>query len=294
MINTKIAVVQMQAIIGDIDRNLHKIADYCIKASQENVSIICFPELSIHGYSRERAHEFAEVIPGFSSQYLVKVAIENNITIIAGFIEKAHKSLPYITQIIVFPDGKIKKYRKTHLGGLEKKYFSSGDNLPVFEANYNKFAIEICWDLHFPEVSTILSLNGAEIIFAPHASPDTGIDRKAIWLKYLPARAYDNTVYIAACNLVGYDGEKQDMCGGALILDPKGNVIAEAFNGKEEMLIAELDAELINKVRQKESKSMRHIFYLESRRPELYGEIVGSELIVDDLQLTAEKNKDWF
>lgn len=270
----RIAVAQVQCEIGRIDHNLNKISGFVHEAAEKSVDIICFPELCVQGYNRGKAHLNAEIIPGDSSLKISKLARENNITVLAGMAEKSDSDKPYITHLAAFPDGSLQKYRKTHLGKSELPYFAAGDEFPVFSTDKVNFGIEICWDLHFPEVTAILSLNGAEVIFAPHASPTIVGDRKDIWLKYLSARAYDNTVFVAACNLVGCNEEKQCFCGGALVIDPKGNVIAEAFNDREELLIADLDATLINTIRQREGKSMRNSFYLDARRPELYGELL--------------------
>jgi predicted amidohydrolase len=259
---------------GNINNNIKKINDYTRQAVEKGVDIICFPELCIQGYHREKSPLLAEPVPGQSSEIIRRLAVQEGITILAGLAEQSGTDRPYIAQLVAVPDGNLAVYRKTHLGKSEKPYFSPGDKLPVFKCGKASFGVEICWDLHFPEVSTILSLQGAEIIFAPHASPTIVGDRKNIWLKYLAARAYDNTVFLAACNLVGGDGTGQSFCGGALVIDPKGNIVAEDFNGGESLLVADLDPTLLNTIRRRKSDSMRHIFYLGGRRPELYGELL--------------------
>lgn len=273
MENLRIALVQMESRLGDITANLSKIRDFIQAARCKGVEIICFPELSLPGYHRNSKLVPAEPIPGPSSVAISQMARDAQMTVLAGIAEKSGTDNPYITQLVAFPDGTMKTYRKTHLGKSEQPYYTPGNDLPVFQGRKAPFAVQICWDLHFPEVTTILSLKGAEIIFAPHASPTIVGDRKEIWLKYLSARAYDNTVFVAACNLIG-GNEQQSFCGGALVIDPKGNVLAEAFHNKEEMLIADLDSTVINTIRGQQSGSMRNSFYLASRRPELYRELV--------------------
>jgi len=270
----RIALVQMQAKVGYTENNLKKMAAFVEEAWAKNVDIICFPELAVQGYTREKAAKLAEDIPGVSTSFLKSLAVEKNIIILAGIIEKSLTAKPYITQLVCYPDRNIAKYRKTHLGISEKPYFSAGGKLPVFKSEKAEFAVQICWDLHFPEVSTILSLKGAELIFAPHASPTMVGDRKELWLKYLKARAYDNSVFLASCNLIGENGIGSEFCGGCLVLDPKGNIIGEDFNNQENMLIVDLPEEQINKIRNEERKSMRHSFYLQYRRPELYEDLL--------------------
>ncbi|MEG6614997.1 nitrilase family protein [Peptococcaceae bacterium 1198_IL3148] len=275
MQTTKIALVQMNSLVEQTELNLQKIAQYTKRAAAQKVAIICFPELAVVGYSREKAALYQESIPGDSSAYLSELARRYNIVILTGIAEKsAVPTKPYITHLVIFPDGRVEKYRKTHLGSSEKPYFTAGNQLSTFATESAQFGVQICWDLHFPEVSTIMSLEGAEIIFAPHASPCIAGDRKAMWLKYLTARAYDNTVYVATCNLVGDNGYGHQFSGGAMVIDPKGNVIAEDFNNQESMLVVNLDAEAINKIRYQKATTMKNIFYLQVRRPELYKKLI--------------------
>jgi len=275
MENVRIALVQMQAIVGETERNLGVMQKFIAESKTKDAKIICFPELAVQGYTRELARELAEDIPGPTSEKLVVLARESNITIITGIIEKSPGSMkPYITQLILTNRGEIFQYRKTHLGLSEEPFFTPGNELPVFKTPEVNFAVQICWDLHFPEVSTIYSLHGAEIIFAPHASPTIVGDRKEIWLRYLTARAYDNSVFVAGCNLIGSNGQGSQFGGGCLVIDPKGQVIGEDFSGQEGMLLVDLPSEEINKIRYEERKSMRYSYYLDYRRPELYGDLI--------------------
>lgn len=275
---TRIALVQMNALFGHTKANLLKIEHFVQEARRQQVDIICFPELSLMGYSRDKSQQFAELIPGPSSNYISHLSTKHHITILVGIAEQSpEENKPYITQLVTLPNGTTHKYRKTHLGNSEKPYFSPGDNIPTYCLPNVHFGIQICWDLHFPEVSTIMSLAGAELIFAPHASPCIAGDRKELWLKYLTARAYDNSVFIAACNLIGNNGTDHHFSGGALVIDPKGNVIAEDFHNQESMLIVDLNPELINNIRYEKTPTMKSIFYLNARKPELYKKLLKSE-----------------
>ncbi|SMB92766.1 Predicted amidohydrolase [Desulfonispora thiosulfatigenes DSM 11270] len=272
MESVRIALVQMQSFVGKTHENLAKIKKHVQEAKKKGVQIICFPELAAQGYTRKRAKELAEISTGYCGTYLSNLSKEYDIQIIAGLIEKSENDKPYITQLII-DQGKINKYRKTHIGESEELYFTPGNELPVFASTLATIGVQICFDCHFPEVSTVQAIKGAEIIFAPHASPTMVKDRKEIWLKYLRARAYDNGVYVAACNLIGQNGDGSDFIGGTLVIDPKGNIIGEDFNGEEAMLIVDLPKEKINILRQNERKTMRNSFYLKSRRPEIYKEL---------------------
>ncbi|WP_003543423.1 nitrilase family protein [Desulfotomaculum nigrificans] len=275
MQDLKIAVVQMESKLGQVQENLNKINHFISEAALQKVNIICFPEMCLPGYTREMAAELAiDLETSDIITNLKKTAQEKDIVILVGLAEKNATHQPFITQVVIHPNGTIDKYRKTHLGKSEQPYFTPGNEIKTYATVQARFGIQICWDMHFPEMTTILSLAGAEIIFAPHASPSMVGDRRGIWLKYLAARAYDNTVFVAACNLVGDDGQGHRFCGGTLVLDPKGNIVAEDFRGREAMLITDLKAAKINKIRGQKSSSMANSFYLTARRPELYGALL--------------------
>lgn len=221
MKDVTIAVVQMESRFGRVEENLAKMREFVREAAGQGAEIICFPELCIHGYQRENVYNVAEPVPGESSRIVSDMAREAGLTVLAGMAEHSGKEKPYNTHIVAGPDGKIQKYRKTHLGKSEKPYFTAANELPVYFTPKAGFGIEICWELHFPEISTILSLKGAEIIFAPHASPTIVGDRRSIWLRYLAARAYDNAVFLASCNLVGKGGKSKVFAGAPWSSTPR-------------------------------------------------------------------------
>lgn len=264
----RICLVQMDSSGKSKAANLAKIDYFASRAAAAGAMIICFPELSIPGYDRKHPEMMAESIPGDTTTRVLQMAARYHIVILAGMIESAKDRL-YISQIAVFPDQRIEKYRKTHPGRLERAVFSAGQTLPVFhlkdEAGHEVvFGIGICYDMHFPEVATAYSLKGAHIIFSPHASPLGGMKRIAVWNKYLGARAYDNTLYVAACNHMADGGGKGSGMGvwGYRSAAP----ICEYHGPEERMLFCDLDLSILNHHRKKSSK----IFYLKDRRSKLY------------------------
>lgn len=292
MKDTRIAVVQMRPRLGDIDYNLDKIKLFIQQAARHLADIICFPEMCLQSYNREMAARMAIPLTAPECDLISSWAQQYGITVLVGLAERNPQAAgkPFISQLVALPDGRRTVYRKTHLGKSEHPYFLPGNDLPVFETPTCKIGIQICWDLHFPEASAVLALQGAEVIFAPHASPVIVGNRRGIWLKYLAARAYDNTVYLAACNLTGRVG-KQHFCGGALVLDMRGNVLAESFTGEEEdMLICTLPAAPLNYIRSGNPRSMRDTFYLSCRRPELYRTLYAASGDLSDLQSNAKIN----
>lgn len=276
----------MQAKGGDIPHNLAKLEQFARDAAKQRADIICFPEMCLQGYSREIPLELAENLSkGHLAAQLQKIAEETGLVLLVGLAEREGQGKPFITHLVVTPRGQVEAYRKVHLGKSEQPHYAPGQAIEVFTTPKANLGLQICWDTHFPEMSTILALQGAEVIFMPHASPTMVGDRRAIWLKYLTARAYDNSVFVAACNLVGEDGQGHHFCGGCLVLDPKGNILAEDFSGKESMLVVDLEADKLNQIREQRGSTMANSFYLQSRRPELYGELTAENRCFSKLKL---------
>ena len=103
----------------------------------------------------------------------------------------------------------------------------------------------------------------------PFASGLGGERRCSSWGRCLPARAYDNTVYVGACNAYGPTGAGTDLGGGAMILDPRGIVMSEDYSG-ECMVTADLTSEPLDRIRAEGYENMRDLCFLDKRRPELY------------------------
>ena len=97
---------------------------------------------------------------------------------------------------------------------------------------------------------------------------------KEIWLRYLGARAYDNSVYLGACNLIGSNGKAKEFSGGAIVIGPKGDLFNESNVGEEGILAATLSADRINLLRSPDRASMRDTFFLADRRKDLYHELI--------------------
>lgn len=247
MKDLRIAVVQMRSQVGDTAGNLARIERFTREAAGEKVDILCFPELCICGYNAGNTSlPEPEPLGGDSVKNLEAIARGSSTTLLAGLLEQDTSGIVYNTQVICGPEGIVGSYRKTHVPTSEIGTWHPGGDLPVFAHPKASYGVEICYDSHFPEVSTILAEKGAEILFLPHASAgggetgETAAAKKARWLRYMPARAYDNTVYVVVCNQVGDNGAGFDFPGVSFICDPRGVVIAAARGDGEEMVVAEL------------------------------------------------------
>jgi N-carbamoylputrescine amidase len=266
----KISLVMTESHFGKIEENLDNTRKWAEKAKKANAQIVCFPELNITGYAlSEKNNRYSEIIPGRITTEIEKISKSSDMTVIAGMVEKtAHGET--ITQVVISPEGMLGKYQKIHLSPAEKKFFVPGKEISLFSWKNIKFGIGLCFDAHFPEFSTICSLKGADVIFFPHASPphESARQKRDRWLRYLPARSYDNSIFVAACNQVGTNNEGINFNGTAMILNPKGEIIAETFGNREDSVSAELDMKLLEQVR-----TSRMGYFLKERVPELYTNI---------------------
>jgi predicted amidohydrolase len=267
MEDLRVATAVMRSGAGKKPENLARMKVLVREAARRGAQVVCFPEMNVSGYGlRQEMRSFAEPIPGPSTEAVLKMAGQYNVVILAGLAEKAEKDRYFISHFATGPEGLIGVYRKIHLGPPEEGIFQAGTECPVFPFDKARFGIQLCFDGHFPELSTLLALKGAEVIFIPHASPrESSAEKKARWLRYLPARAYDNSVFLVACNLLGETESGLAFSGGALILDPKGEILAESQEGGEEIILAELKSDTLRNVREN-SKG----FFLGRRRPEIY------------------------
>ncbi len=271
MDNFRIAAVCMNAPLGEVEKNLDRIEATVSEASREGASIVCFPEFSVTGYTlNQAAGVYKEPSADKIMDRLVELAREAHLVLIAGFIEVSDAKKPYITQVIAGPEGLIGLYRKTHLSPAEKGVYQAGHNIEVYNFGKTTFGIALCYETHFPEISAVLTLMGADILFFPHASPRGDPKGKLqSWMRHLPARAFDNGVFIVACNQVGSNSDGFSFPGVALVLGPDGQILANYTGREEKILFSDLKVDYLQDVRQHRMK-----YFIPQRRPGLYEKIV--------------------
>ncbi len=277
MKDIRIASVIFQATVGETETNLTKIVSWSKKAKKAGAEIVCFPELSITGYSNHKdIADVAQTIPGPAADTIASVAKKLDMVILAGLAEKGKNGAIYASHIVVTPGQRIGVYRKLHLAPPELKVFQPGKNNVVFKARGITFGIQLCYDAHFPEISTQMAEKGVEIIFVPHASPrGVAAEKHISWLRHLPARAYDNSVFIVACNQVGPNGMGLFFPGNAVVFSPSGNILKKDLQGVEGLLTVDLEAKSLEHVR---GHKMRYFF------PNRRHDLKTSETVVERLE----------
>jgi N-carbamoylputrescine amidase len=267
MKDIRIAAVIFNSPVGQVHQNIDRMLPWVKEAKKEGADLICFPELNVTGYSTDSViRDSTESIPGPISRQLEHMARTDQIVILAGLAERDEKGRIFASHLVVTPSGISGIYRKLHIAPPERAVFSPGDRIPVFEIGGVNLAIQLCYDAHFPELATRMAIDGADIIFMPHASPrGTPQEKFDSWMRHLTARAFDNGLFIVACNQVGENQKGLDFPGLAVVVGPSGNVLQAEVSGREGLLITDLKAEELASVR---DHKMR--YFLPNRRPELY------------------------
>ncbi|MBN1789353.1 MAG: nitrilase family protein [Bacteroidales bacterium] len=297
----KISTAQFENKSGDKDYNLSVIDSLSRKAALQGAQAIAFHECSVTGYSfarhlsKEQMLDLAEPIPGGESvNKLAAVAAKNNIAVLAGLFEKDIENKLYKSYVCVDKTGLVAKFRKLH--PFINPHLTPGDGYCVFDLQGWKCGILICYDNNIIEHVRATALLGAEIIFMPHVTmctpstrPGAGFVDPVLWenretdptplrlefdgmkgrgwlMKWLPARAYDNGIYVVFSNPIGMDDD-QLKNGCSMILDPFGDIIAECRTLGDDIITAMLTREKLS-----QSGGYR---YRMARRPDLYKDIIG-------------------
>ena len=299
----KISTAQFENRSGDKAYNLSVIDKLSQKASEEGSDVIAFHECSITGYtfarnlSREQMLALAEYIPsGESILRLKEIAQKWNIVVLAGLFEKDDQDNLFKAYVCVDKHGLVAKFRKLH--PFINPYLTPGDAYCVFEIHGWKCGILICYDNNIIENVRATKLLGADIIFMPHVTmctpstrPGAGFVDPKLWenrnndpislrlefdgmkgrgwlMKWLPARAYDNGVYVIFSNPIGMDDD-QLKNGCSMIIDPFGDILEECRSFEDGFVTATI-------VPEKLVQAGGHR-YIKARRSELYRDIIGQK-----------------
>ena len=301
MQNIKIATAQFENKSGDKQYNLNVIDKLSGQAAEEGAQAIAFHECSITGYtfarhlSKNQMLDLAERIPsGPSIKRLQEIAGKNKIILLAGLFEKDEDNELHKAYVCVDKNGLVAKHRKIH--PFINPHLNPGNGFTVFEILGWKCGILICYDNNVIENVRATALLGADIIFMPHVTmctpstrPGAGFVDPKLWknretdptslraefdglkgrawlMKWLPARAYDNGVYVVFSNPIGMDDD-QLKNGCSMIIDPFGDIIAECRKLGDDFITATFAPEKLE-----QAGGFR---YRKARRPDLYREIIG-------------------
>jgi N-carbamoylputrescine amidase len=284
----KVALVQ-QSNTDNAQDNMAKSIAGIRDAASQGAKLIVLQELhrSLYFCQTEDVDVFdlAETIPGPSTDTLGALAKELNVVIVSSLFEKRATGLYHNTAVVLEIDGSIAgKYRKMHIpddpGFYEKFYFTPGDlGFQPIQTSVGKLGVLVCWDQWFPEAARLMAMAGAEILIYPTAigwdprdEQDEQTRQKDAWVISQRAHAVANGVPVISCNRVGHEidpsgqSEGIQFWGNSFIAGPQGEILAEANNSDEQLLVVELD--------QARSENIRRIWpYLRDRRIDHYQDL---------------------
>ncbi len=244
-----VACINFETTWGDKGANLKKMKEIVTQAADQGNDMIVFPELALSGYECDDSFSMharnAETIPGPSTEEMAKLAASSNVYVIFGMPErdKSEPGILYISSVVIGPEGILGAYRKIHLSPpplfTEAECFTGGKELPVFETRFGLIGVQICLDFWlYPELTRILALKGAKIIFNTTASPSAP-GKPYFLVQQTGARATENQVYTASANLVGKE-IKKSFYGHSAIAGPAPSRLVKIYaeGGEEEEIVS--------------------------------------------------------
>jgi len=286
----KVAATQMTCT-WKTEENITKATKLIKQAADEGANIILLQELFQTPYFCIQYDEnIFKLAQNFENNKILKhmseLAKKLNVVLPISFFEKDNNA--YFNSIAVInSDGNILgKYRKSHIpdgaGYLEKYYFNPGNTgFKVWDTNFGKIGIGICWDQWFPEAARIMALKGAEVLFYPTAIGDelmSEYDSSGAWQRVMQGHAAANIMPVVASNRIGSEsvkGQVNGFYGKSFICDRSGKIIKEASKNKEEIILADIDTEEDHLFR-------RNWGLFRDRRTDLYKEILTLEGKIKD------------
>jgi N-carbamoylputrescine amidase len=258
-----VGLVQMKCTTNK-EENLTRATEKIREAAKRGAQVISLHELFAGEYfcrTEDAAlFDLAEPVPGTTTERLAKVAKELKVALVVSVFERRAAGVYHNTCAVMDADGSyLGKYRKMHIPDdplyYEKFYFTPGDlGFLNFDTRFARVGVQICWDQWYPEGSRLTAMKGAQVIFYPtsigwhpHEKGEVGAAQLDSWKTIQKAHAVANGIYVAVVNRVGYEGKPEkgdaglEFWGNSFVADPSGQLIAEAAQDKEEILVVECD-----------------------------------------------------
>lgn len=269
------ALIQAHANLPK-DEALAKHVEMIEQAAGQGAQVVCLQEIFFGPYfcaqQEPKWFQTAEPDDGPTVETMREVARKHELVLVVPFFEKELEGVFYNTAVVIDADGSVAgKYRKTHIPQVGpifwEKYFFKPGNLgyPVFDTRVGRIGVFICYDRHFPEPARMLGLHGAQLTFNPSATIESL--SRYLWELEQPAHAVANGFFVGAVNRVGEElVEGARFYGSSYFCDPRGQIIAQASDRDDEVLVADLDLAMIDEVRTTWQ-------FFRDRRPETYAEL---------------------
>jgi predicted amidohydrolase len=258
-------------VVNDKDENIDKAVNMILEASRHNTDLVVLPEMFNCPYDNQKFREYSEDRNNSKTLKIIsKVAAECEINIVAGSIPESEDRKIYNTSFIF--DGRgdlIGSHRKLHLFDIdvpdeinfkESETLTPGDEITVLETEFCKIGVAICYDMRFPELLRLMTLNEADLIVIPGAfNMTTG---PIHWECTVRSRAIDNQVFMVAASPARNWNASYVVYGHSMFVDPWGEVLAQAGT-LEDIIYADIKLNRIKEIR-------NQLPLLRNRRTDLY------------------------
>ncbi len=252
-----VALAQVTPATADIEANLATMTAFIRRAAEQRADLVVFPELSLSGYAcGDRFFDVAEEVPGPATDRIAAVANELGQHVVIGMPERGLAGVIYNAAVLIGPNGHIGTWRKhtlpghaTDEGGAgafpDRRFFRAGTRSPIFDTPIGRIGLLVCYDIFYPELARLLVLKGADLLVGISGSPAF---ERPIFEPLVQARAMENTVWFAYCNLAGDEGGTHYWGGSRLIGPgdretkvPGAPVVSQAPYDVEALVVGEVD-----------------------------------------------------
>ncbi|TWT52620.1 N-carbamoyl-D-amino acid hydrolase [Rubripirellula amarantea] len=250
---------------GTREKNVDAALGWIEKAAADGAQVICLQELFTGPYPCQsedhRMFDWAESIPGPTTEAISKVAAKHEVVVVVPLFERRAPGLYHNTAVVIDADGSIAgTYRKMHIPDdplfYEKFYFTPGDlGFTPIQTRYAKLGVAVCWDQWYPETARLLALAGAEILLYPTAigwiheeKAEFGAGQQDAWQTAMRAHAISNGLWVGAANRVGIEGNLE-FWGTSFVASPRGEIAAENRTQDECLVTTDCSMDDIDVVR---------------------------------------------
>ena len=267
----KIGILQ-QHNVASRKVNMTRLAEGIVDLARRGAQLIVLQELhnSLYFCQTESVDnfEFAEPIPGPSTNFFGEIAKQLGVVIVTSLFERRAPGLYHNTAVVIDKDGSIAgKYRKMHIPDdpayYEKFYFTPGDlGFQPIQTSVGRLGVQVCWDQWYPEGARLMALAGAEILIYPTAigyestdTPEEQQRQRTAWTTVQRGHAVANGLPVVAVNRVGYEPDPSGQTNGiqfwgsSFVAGPQGELLYQASTDEEESVIIAIDMERSENVR---------------------------------------------
>ena len=266
----RIALVQQPAS-GDLADNLARGLAAFDRAADAGAELVAYAELAFSPFYPQRhatpeTLAMAEPLDGPTVRAFRERCARRGVVAVLNLFER-DRDRTFDTSPVIDADGAVLgAARMVHVTEYEafheQGYYAPGDaGVPVFETAAGRVGVAICYDRHYPEVMRALAVAGAEVVVVPQAGA-VGEWPDGLYQAEMQVAAFQNGYFTALANRVGEE-DRLTFAGESFVCAPDGRVVAQAGQGTEEVLLADLDVDAVG-------RSHAHRLFLRHRRPELY------------------------